>query len=77
MARQKPTEVKPERYAVLRRAGREQGRVKAWQYYSIYGFCRECGETKEGADRVARWCRGASPEETLDRGGYSVGIIEL
>lgn len=56
MARTKKEETAKERFAILK-AGKEKREVKAWQYYSIFDFCRSFGRSREDADQIARRCR--------------------
>ena len=76
MARRKGGETEKALYAVMR-SGKLVQSVKVWQYYSVFGFCRGFGETREKADTVARWCMNkAKPGDVLNTDKYSITIEE-
>lgn len=56
MARRKEP-IKIETKVAVMRGGRIVQVVKTWQFYSVFGFCRDFGETIEEAYKVACWCR--------------------
>jgi len=65
-----------ERFAVLKE-GKSKREVKAWQYYSIYDFCRSLGEDRSMSDKIARWCqREAVGGEYYEGKGYKISIVE-
>lgn len=75
MARKQNEPVK-ERFAVMK-SGRYKKEVKAWQYYSIFDYCRSFGCDRDEADRIARWCREkAVAGDTREAGELSIRIVE-
>ena len=76
MARSKEVKEVKEKYAVLK-SKRFKKTVKAWQYYSIFDFCRSFGRSKEDANWVAEWCMRAKPGDYLNSDdGFEISIIE-
>ena len=75
MARKQAEPVK-ERFAVMR-SGRHRKEVKAWQYYSIFDYCRSFGCERDEADRIAKWCREkAAAGDIRELAGLSIQIVE-
>ena len=76
MARRKEAETVVDRYADMR-SGRYKKTVKAWQYYSIYDFCRSCGESQLLSDKVAKWCMNKAKDgESYSGDNYVIMIVE-
>lgn len=65
-----------EKFATLK-VGREKLTVKAWQYYSIFNFCRLAGAERTEAEEIARWCRAdASDGDRKEAGDLIISIAE-
>lgn len=56
MGRTKVEKTANERFAKLKSSGFKK-EVRAWQYYSVYDFCRSNGATRAKSEEIARWCR--------------------
>ena len=76
MPRQKTEKTAKVRYAILI-SGKHKKEVKAWQYYTIFGFCRDHGEMSQNANNIALWCRDRAKDgEAFESSGYSIKIEE-
>jgi len=69
-------EKKKDIYAVMTGHG-DGSIVKAWQYYSIFNFCRFSGASSEEANAVARWCKNAEVGDSKKLNGCLIRIMEL
>lgn len=76
MSRKKAEKTVTEKRVVLK-SGRTKKEVGAWQFYSIYDFCRGFGATRNFANEIANWCRDrAICGEEYSGDGYSIQIVE-
>ena len=76
MPRLKKEAVETDRYAVMT-GYRMKKVVRAWQYYSVFDFCRWFGKDREESDRIAKWCRDkAVAGDSVEEDGFSIRIEE-
>lgn len=65
-----------DRFAVMR-TGRFEREVKAWQYYSVFDFCRMAGYDREQSEEIAKWCRDqAKAGDVREWTDLTVRIVE-
>ena len=76
MGRAKTPATARELFAVMTSAGHKEVR-KVYQYYSVFSFCRDCGETKEVAQEIGRWVRDkAQAGDSYHGANYGIEIVE-